>query len=487
MEELDRIRTALAGLLSSRDEAWRRHFLGLPSDAKTAWQAHPLAWHEESLHAVQEAQERAADEGVRTSIGRLLAAIVVARIRAAGLALDASLQQDELAAVVEGPEATMPLRQALRTLALDGRRGRRALLAEACLRSIGQGEGQRSDRLARWLEALERHHTDPWSLAGLDAEALAAQARAALEATGEPLRELLPRLLSHLEGAPAPLPQGDLAAHDLAALWMAGPAADALPAGALELTARRLVEGMGFDRRVGRVRLDLQRRPQARVGAVVARAAGGAVVSMAPLGAPADWAALFGALPRALRHVSLAPHLPVEDGRCGVAGQEAAFGALFSSALHQPLFYRRMTGAGRREAEEAALAFRTLAILELRLACARVLVEQEAFARGPSRAVATFFVETMEAATLARFDERLWATGLRPSLPAAHHVAGLALAAPLLPALRERCDEDWWRNPRTGPLLQGLWARGAAADPAQLLQAGAPSLEAWVAGLLAGL
>jgi hypothetical protein len=33
-------------------------------------------------------------------------------------------------------------------------------------------------------------------------------------------------------------------------------------------------------------------------------------------------------------------------------------------------------------------------------------------------------------------------------------------AARIRSVLRERFDEDYWRNPRTVPVLRGLWGRG---------------------------
>jgi len=66
--------------------------------------------------------------------------------------------------------------------------------------------------------------------------------------------------------------------------------------------------------------------------------------------------------------------------------------------------------------------------------------------------------------------------------------------APELPPhvaeLLERCDEDWWRNPRSGPWLQGLWARGGAVTAAtlpSLVGGGEASLEGWARTLVARL
>ena len=48
------------------------------------------------------------------------------------------------------------------------------------------------------------------------------------------------------------------------------------------------------------------------------------------------------------------------------------------------------------------------------------------------------------------------------------HYVVLPLAAHAAAFLRERYDEDWWRNPRSSASLQGIWARGGRATCAEL-------------------
>ena len=69
---------------------------------------------------------------------------------------------------------------------------------------------------------------------------------------------------------------------------------------------------------------------------------------------------------------------------------------------------------------------------------------------------------------------------LDPWLAAWGELRGRALAAALRVVLRERFDEDWWRNPRSLAALQGLWSRGGRPTAAELWAEipAAPSLEA---------
>ena len=50
--------------------------------------------------------------------------------------------------------------------------------------------------------------------------------------------------------------------------------------------------------------------------------------------------------------------------------------------------------------------------------------------------------------------------GVDPWFGALARLKGRALAAHAAALLRERHDEDWWRNPRATVSLQGLWGRG---------------------------
>src|SRR5207244_10997228 len=47
-------------------------------------------------------------------------------------------------------------------------------------------------------------------------------------------------------------------------------------------------------------------------------------------------------------------------------------------------------------------------------------------------------------------------------------IEGRALAARMRAFLRDRFDEDWWRNPRSVASLNSLWGRGGRSTQAEL-------------------
>lgn len=491
MEELLRIRRELAGLRAGSAEARWRAFRGLDFDLVGPYRRNAAAIHDEAPRILDEALRKAGSEAERDGLSRLRGAVTIERVRARAVRLEEELLRQELVQVAQGPEGPLPVRAARRALVLESRRGRRALLADACARAVEDEQSRRADHVALLQESAGREGADLAALAGVDPQALHAEARAVLAATGDAFHEMLPWALGRwVEEGLSPLPRGELADHDLAWLRTAAYVGALFPAGGLRLAATQIVEAMGFDARRANLRLDLERRPLAELGACVAplEVPGRVAVSLSPLGTPADWRELFRAIGGGLRLVSIAKTVPVEDMVDPPAA--AAFAALLGGIVGEPIFLRRMLQAPRAAADEAARALALLDLLELREACARAIYEAELWARAPSRAVAHAFGELLAEATLARWDERLFLLGADPALPASTRLSGLAIAGAVEPALRERCDEDWWRNPRTGPLLQGVWARGGAvrgAEIARRLGGEAPSLTAYAKRLVARL
>ena len=77
------------------------------------------------------------------------------------------------------------------------------------------------------------------------------------------------------------------------------------------------------------------------------------------------------------------------------------------------------------------------------------------------------YVSTMETATSVRHAAADAFVDVDARLYVARYLRGWQLQAVLADALRERFDEDWWRNPRAGPWLTGaLMAEGQGLDAA---------------------
>ncbi len=81
-------------------------------------------------------------------------------------------------------------------------------------------------------------------------------------------------------------------------------------------------------------------------------------------------------------------------------------------------------------------------------------------------------------ATGARVSAGEVVAGRAPWLGAAARLRGALLAARLAEALRERFDEDWWRNPRCGPWLATEVCAPGNVLPALALASAAPTAAA---------
>lgn len=431
-ESLQRLRRQLPALLGQRAAAHLEHFRGAPLELRGAYRAYASVYHPDTGKVVDEAIERfGADEGLEALKG----ALALERIRAA------ALEEEE--------------------------------------------EGNHADRIERQREAVSAlGGDDPWrfltGLYGFDGAPWEGQVREALEATDDPWRELADWSLSrHVKEK---LHLGNASEADLEALedlaWLSG----IFPGGALRLVALGTLDEMGFDVRRRGVRLDLEKRPQAQGGAkVFAQAIPSRVwVALSPTGLPSDWPRLFSALGQGFGLSSVSQVAPVEQVWTGEALLGRAFGALLGALVGSPLFLQKKLRATRSERAEAQRGLALASLAHVRRLCGQVLVEAEVWRRGTSPRTLDTIREIRERALLVRSGDSL--EGIDPDLPALKEARALALAPILERALRERFDEDWWRNPRTGPYLAGLFAPGTRGSPeaiAALLGEGEPSLAGW--------
>jgi hypothetical protein len=170
------------------------------------------------------------------------------------------------------------------------------------------------------------------------------------------------------------------------------------------------------------------------------------------------------AIGRAVAYAHASPALPASL-RHPVAGSVArAIGALSALRLCHPAFLRAARGVSLREADELSRLFATSVLAEARLCAASVLARD---LHGDAR--------LERAAELA---ERALSRPLPPAVGAAlvtRIAPGAAFRArahsfAIVFALRERFDEDWFRNPRASEPLLGAAARAGELSIEALAQ-----------------
>ncbi|ACG71451.1 conserved hypothetical protein [Anaeromyxobacter sp. K] len=428
-QERDRLAGELDALATALEEARGRHAAGLDAEPSLAplFAAHSEAAHRRTVDALREAGEEA--------LAARVAALRAGRAAAAG---EEAWRAAEAAARGRGPDGEAPL-ATLELAALRERdRERRLALARAAAAALEPAAAHREAACEAAARArAEVGHAPDWRVV-VEGDQL-------LAASDDAWRDVL-AYRARAELALAPLPSGDLARADLLHLAALARWDGLFRAGMLPVALKLTLEPLGLD---GRARVDAAERPAQWPGVHVH----GARISFRPRGGAGDWQDLAEGVGRALGAAAAPPHR-----RDPVLG--AALGWLLGSLLFEPRWLADRAGVERRQAADVVrdLALRRLLALRARAGALRVATEVERGLSGARWREA--YVEAMEGATGARWEG---VRAARDADAAAHAAAlrGADAGERLRRDLRERLDEDWWRNPRAAALLAGLLAAGA--------------------------
>jgi len=248
----------------------------------------------------------------------------------------------------------------------------------------------------------------------------------------------------------APVPAGDLTRADLLHALRLSRWDGLFRPAALAAAVRATAAGLRLD--LDRVRVDQGSRPAQWPGVHVC----GARLSFRPRGGAGDWQELLDGLGRALAAAHAPPHR-----RDAVLG--AALGWLLGTLLLEPRWLKDHAEVERKHAGDVVreLALRRLFALRAGAAAQRVATE---VLRGLSgTAWREAYREAMTSATGAIWEG---VRAARDSDAAAHRcaLAGAGAGAELRDEVRERFDEDWWRNPRSAEFLAAVLGAGALPE-----------------------
>jgi hypothetical protein len=172
---------------------------------------------------------------------------------------------------------------------------------------------------------------------------------------------------------------------------------------------------------------------------------------------------------------------PLEYRRLGDESVNHAFGFLFEHLLLDPAWNRRYLRLPQRVAKEASQMAAFVQLAALRSACALLPCELTLFQRGHQEA-SSEYEERMGPALLVGVNPSFFLYELLPQLSRTQVLRGLALEARLHSVLRERFNEDFWRNPAAGTWLTQLFSRGQREDAEKLSRELGGPLELAMAG-----
>lgn len=370
----------------------------------------------------------------------------------------------EGAAVVEVDGEQIPYRRMpVRIRQESDRRARIALdearveAIEAKLNPINLDMTLRRHEVA--AELLDTDYDDySERLSGIDFDALEGTTEGLLEESASRYDDLLAYF--GRRGLPG-VDLREIWTHDLARLFHGEEYAELFPADAMERSVERMVSAMGIDLTAGgRIEIDVEERAAKTPRAFCApiRVPDEVKLVLQPYGGHDDWSTFLHELGHALHFAHVDPAQPLEFRRMGDNGVTEGWAMTFDHLMMVPAFLRRIVGIQDPEAYLRFAAFRELAAL--RRYAAKFAYERSLHRNGPSPARAGEYVERLTAATRSRAPEGLWLEDVDAHYYCIRYLRAWMFAGAVHAALRERFDEDWFLNPRSGVFLLELWSLG---------------------------
>lgn len=298
------------------------------------------------------------------------------------------------------------------------------------------------------------------TLGPADLEGLARHAQAILERTEDMYEETLGwALRRHLH-----VRLKEARRHDLLRLFRAAWLDPLFPAGRLVPAAEATLRGLRLDpSAAGRIRLDLEERPggDPRPLAVPAGVPDRVYLLARAAPGPETYEAFWHELGHALHYVHTDGSLSVEERRLGDAAVAELHALLLGGLVREGGWLRRFLEIGQ---PRDVLWVAHLRLLSLLRRCAALLQHELLLPEsrnGEARTEAYRFA--MGRAIRAEVPAELAPADADPFCTSGEILRGWMGAALLADGLRERFDEDWYRNDRTGPFLQALWQQGLSS------------------------
>jgi hypothetical protein len=253
----------------------------------------------------------------------------------------------------------------------------------------------------------------------------------------------------------------DASLHDVQRLVFAPRFASAFPRGEMLRTCRRWAEQLRLDlAAAGCIRIEDDDRPLKPLAgrAVPVDPPHEVRVCFLPLEGPGALSALLSAFGAALLRSGPPPDAPPEDLWFSDPGLDHACEGLLALLLLDPRWTKRCARADLSRDDERAIAVARL--FKARICAARALASREAHVAGSLARAAGTSQDLFRRACGAALPPGLALRDLDPWLDSFAELRGWAFAAGAWQHLRERYDEDFWRNPRASAAIQGFFARG---------------------------
>jgi len=356
----------------------------------------------------------------------------------------------------------LPLRSAEVRIKNEGDRARRAALDAARLAAVAELDGLRREIVERGHHEAQRLGFPSYTalcreLSGIDLAALREFVRPVLPRSRDMYRDVLAWHLKRRVEVELP----EAKRHDLVRLFRAPEFDASLPAANLREAAEAPVRRMRIDPGAdGRIRVDDEARPKKIPRAFVAtpRIPDEVILVVRPGGGPDDYTAYLHELGHALHYAYTDGRLPVEYKRLGDPSVTEAHAFLMDGQMRERTWLKRFAGVSQ---SADLLRFTALHKLwYLRRYAAKLDYELFLHSEGAISRCADAYRDLLSEATLVEWPGELYLADVDPFFYAARYLRAWVFEAQLRDQLRQRFDEEWFRNDRTGPFLLELWREG---------------------------
>jgi hypothetical protein len=331
----------------------------------------------------------------------------------------------------------------------------RAALVGRELAPMRRERFQREHELTAALGIAPSYNATFEALSGVTLDGLRAECEAFLRDTRPLWDELLPAFLKRGLG----ITRAEATRADVLALMRAPEFDASFTADAMEGAVRGQVTEMGISPDAdGRVRYDTGDRPGKRSRAFCAPVRIPDVVHLVlrPHGGTGDWMTLLHELGHALHFANMSRELPFEFRWLGDNSVTEGYAMLFDHRLKDAGWLSRYVGLSKGDLARYLHHQGFEELHFVRRYAAKLLYEVQLHSGQVSwEALPDLFVETLSGATGFRYQHADAFVDVDPRFYAARYLRAWQLQAVLDEALRERFDEDWWRNPRAGPWIVG--------------------------------
>jgi hypothetical protein len=347
-----------------------------------------------------------------------------------------------------------------RTVRLRLERGRAELVARE-LAPLRRERFQQEVALVEELAIAPTYNTTFTRLSGIDLTALTAQCEAFLKETQAIWDDIFREMVREkLRIDPRQATRADALA------LLRGREFDPYFSGtALQDTITRQIAEMGIDARAGgRITFDTAEREGKRSRAFCApvRVPDEVYLVLRPHGGQADYRTFLHELGHALHFAYTRPDHPFEYRWLGDNSVTESYAMLFDHLLHDPGWLLRYTDLGRLKLPAFLRAAGFEELQFLRRYCAKLLYEHALYGGEASwDELPELYVERLTGATSFRYDPADAFVDVDPRYYAVRYLRAWQLQALVREVLVEQFDEDWYRNPRSGPwVVEQLFAEG---------------------------